>query len=259
MEWGSFVKYGQEIIMTKPQHQRLQEIINKLQEISSEQKMAIVIPMQQNQSNKINFPIQDMPFDSKSSLEALEKEESIQAMINTPGLLKELGGHSPSLPSESKMRKIKVFMEMAKALSSLSVDPSTKVGSFILRPDFTIATSGYNGFVKDCDESYMSLVKPLKLDLILHAEENAIMFKREDLKDYIAIVTHSPCSKCLAQLLQNKVTDIYFDEPGPILRYSKSQKEAVVRLILSYPKVKVRNLEGKSILEFIAESEMPKS
>lgn len=196
-----------------------------------------------------------VPFDSKSSLEALEHEESIQAMINTPGLLKEIGRHNSITPTASRLRKLKVFMKMAKELSSLSVDPSTKVGSFILRPDFTIATSGYNGFVKDCDESYMSLIKPLKLDLILHAEENAIMFKREDLKDYVAIVTHSPCSKCLAQLLQNKVTDIYFAEPGPILRYSKSQKEAVIRLILSYPNVRVRNLEGKSILEFIAESD----
>ena len=40
------------------------------------------------------------------------------------------------------------FAQLAKLVSLWSKDPSTKVGSVIVRPDKTIASVGFNGFPK---------------------------------------------------------------------------------------------------------------
>jgi deoxycytidylate deaminase len=48
--------------------------------------------------------------------------------------------------TDNEINKIKVYLDIAIKLSSLSKDPNTKVASIILRSDFSLVSVGYNGF-----------------------------------------------------------------------------------------------------------------
>jgi dCMP deaminase len=102
------------------------------------------------------------------------------------------------------------FLEMAELVSTWSKDPSTKCGCVIVRPDRTIATCGFNGFPKkalDLPSSYKD--RETKLKRILHAEENALAFKREDLTGCTAYIHPSlPCMKCAGQLAQAGIMQV---------------------------------------------------
>jgi dCMP deaminase len=96
---------------------------------------------------------------------------------------------------------------MAKLVSLWSKDPSTKVGSVIVRPDKTISSVGFNGFprgVADSPEDYADRAK--KLLITKHAEENAILFSRELLDGYtIYIYPLPPCTHCAGDIIQRGI------------------------------------------------------
>lgn len=67
------------------------------------------------------------------------------------------------------------FIEIAKSISTLSKDPSTKLGAVITGKNKQIISQGYNGFprgVKDLPERYNN--KESKYSMVVHAETNAI-------------------------------------------------------------------------------------
>lgn len=116
----------------------------------------------------------------------------------------------------SNITKINVFAEMVRVISKLSKDPRTKVGALILRPDFSIASLGYNGFPKgfpDTDEYWND--REIKNKIVKHAEENAFHFcMDQSLKDYSMIVTHFPCSRCAGDIVQRGIGTVYYlNEP----------------------------------------------
>jgi dCMP deaminase len=66
------------------------------------------------------------------------------------------------------------WLEMAKAVSSYSKDPSTKVGCVIANGKEDISF-GYNGFPCTCeDKEEYYLNRDIKYKLVIHAEVNAI-------------------------------------------------------------------------------------
>lgn len=99
------------------------------------------------------------------------------------------------------------FAQMAKLVSLWSKDPSTKVGSVIVRPDKTIASVGFNGFprgIPDTPEAYAD--RQVKLLVTKHAEENAILFSRELLDGYtIYVYPLPPCTHCAGDILQRGI------------------------------------------------------
>jgi dCMP deaminase len=111
--------------------------------------------------------------------------------------------------------KIKVFMNIANELSSLSKDPSTKVGALILRPDLTIVSMGYNGFAKGIEDSEeIWNDRGRKYKYVIHAETNAILTSNECLKDYILLCTHFPCPNCMSNIIQKGISQVYYkNEP----------------------------------------------
>jgi len=77
------------------------------------------------------------------------------------------------------------FLEMARLVSSWSKDPSTKVGSVVVRPDKTVASVGFNGFPRGVADTEARLCdRGEKLDLIVHAEINALSVAHESLSGY---------------------------------------------------------------------------
>lgn len=102
------------------------------------------------------------------------------------------------------------FAQLAKLISLWSKDPSTKCGSVIVRPDRTVASVGFNGFpmgVNDSEELYAD--RAVKLSIIKHAEENALMFANESVKGYtLYVYPLPPCSKCAGSIIQRGITRV---------------------------------------------------
>lgn len=102
-------------------------------------------------------------------------------------------------------RWLEHFMQMCKLVSSMSKDPSTKVGSVIVRPDRTVASTGYNGYPRGCnDDDYHN--RERKYQRVVHAEMNAILTAREPLNGYTLFVWPlPPCDRCIPHILQSGI------------------------------------------------------
>lgn len=103
------------------------------------------------------------------------------------------------------------FMSMAKQTASWSKDPSTKVGAVIVDKNNRVISTGYNGFargIKDLDERLNN--REEKYKFILHAEENAILFAKQDLSDCsIFIYGLPPCPHCASLIIQTGIKEIF--------------------------------------------------
>ena len=102
------------------------------------------------------------------------------------------------------------FLELCKLVSSWSKDPSTKVGAVIVDQDKRVVSLGYNGFpkgVNDFDSRYDD--RSLKYKYVVHAERNAIVFAKTDLKDCIIYTWPlMPCSACAGIIIQSGIKKV---------------------------------------------------
>jgi dCMP deaminase len=101
----------------------------------------------------------------------------------------------------------KRFIALAEHVSTWSRDPNRKVGAVIVRPDKTVASLGFNGFprgVADSDERYNN--REEKLEMVVHAEMNAILHAREPLHGYTLYVwPFHPCARCATAIIQSGI------------------------------------------------------
>lgn len=93
---------------------------------------------------------------------------------------------------------------MAEYVSTASKDPSTKVGSVIVRPDRTVASVGFNGFPKGMlDDPDIYKNRELKYSRIIHAEMNALLFCKEKPTGYTLYTwPFPPCDRCAVHMVQ---------------------------------------------------------
>lgn len=113
----------------------------------------------------------------------------------------------------------KRFIELAQLVASWSKDPSTKCGAVIIRPDKTLASVGFNGFPKGCDDSeeiYNN--RELKYGRMVHAEVNAILHAQEDLTGYTIYTAQDPpigasCDRCTTNVIQAGIKEIKYLAP----------------------------------------------
>ena len=108
------------------------------------------------------------------------------------------------------MKWHKRFIELAKFISNWSKDPSSKVGAVIVDSNKRIISMGYNGFpVGVADSEERLYTKEIKYKIVLHAEENAIMFAKRDLSDCSLYVSMAPCSHCAGLIIQSGIKHVY--------------------------------------------------
>lgn len=97
---------------------------------------------------------------------------------------------------------------MAKLISSWSKD-TTQVGAVIVNADNMIISTGYNGFPKHIKDDFRLQNREEKLKIILHAEENALLFTKQDVTDCtIYIYPFMPCSNCAAKIIQSGIKNV---------------------------------------------------
>jgi dCMP deaminase len=106
------------------------------------------------------------------------------------------------------------FLGLAAYISAWSKDPSSQVGAVITDGN-RIVSLGYNGFAAGVEDKQERLEdRDCKLNLTIHAEENAMIFAKRDLSDCTVYVTHPPCPRCASKLIQEEVRRIVYIEPS---------------------------------------------
>lgn len=103
----------------------------------------------------------------------------------------------------------KRFLELAQLVSTWSKDPSTQTGAVIVDSNNRVLSLGYNGFpqgVKDDPEKYEN--RELKYKMIVHCEQNAILFADRSSLKGATLYTHPfiSCSRCASIVAQSGIT-----------------------------------------------------
>lgn len=103
---------------------------------------------------------------------------------------------------------------MAYLVASWSKDPSSQIGAVIVDSQNRVISTGFNGLpvgVKDTNERLGD--RATKYKMILHAEENAIMFAKQNLNGCSIYVTKMPpCAHCAALIIQSGIKFVYVPE-----------------------------------------------
>lgn len=110
------------------------------------------------------------------------------------------------------------YFSVARDTARQSRDPSTKCGAVIVRPDKTIAGTGFNGFargVEDSDERYQD--RAFKIACVVHAEENAILNAGGSVRGCDLYVTPLiPCAHCASLIVQAGIKRVFAEAPEVI-------------------------------------------
>lgn len=104
----------------------------------------------------------------------------------------------------------------AVAIAAQSHDIHTQVAALLIKPQtLAVSADGYNGFVREADDSNLPTSRPEKYDYMVHAEANLLCNAvRNGVKtdDCFVYVTMSPCTQCLRLMWQAGIKEFYFKE-----------------------------------------------
>lgn len=104
------------------------------------------------------------------------------------------------------------FLDLAALVASWSRDSSTQVGAVIVDPDHRVVSLGFNGFPRGLED--VDLPRDEKLRRTIHAEENALLFASRSLDGCSIYITHPPCARCAAKIIQTGTARVVFWEPS---------------------------------------------
>jgi dCMP deaminase len=112
-------------------------------------------------------------------------------------------------------------MDLAKQISSWSLDPSTKVGAVIVGKNGQIISQGYNGFPRGVKDSPERLnTREEKYKYVVHAEMNCIYNACRNgasLNDTTLYVYGLPvCSECAKGVVQVGISKVIMQHPAVI-------------------------------------------
>ena len=103
----------------------------------------------------------------------------------------------------------KRFIGLAEHVACWSKDPSTKVGAVIVNDKKQVLAMGYNGFprgVHDHEERYAD--RKIKLQLVAHAERNALDNAFMDVEGATLYSTLYPCTDCAKGIIQRGIRKV---------------------------------------------------
>ena len=93
------------------------------------------------------------------------------------------------------------YLEMARLVSTWSKDPRKQVGAVITDCQY-VRGVGFNGFPRGVeDDAWRWEDRETKLQLVVHAEVNAILAAR-GIGDTIYVWPQLPCSQCAGLIIQ---------------------------------------------------------
>ena len=105
------------------------------------------------------------------------------------------------------------MLDMAALVASWSKDPSTQVGAVIADKKNRVISLGFNGFPRNIqDHSALLEDRDEKLRRTIHAEENALLFATQSVEGCTIYVTHPPCARCAAKIIQSGIERVVVKE-----------------------------------------------
>ena len=135
------------------------------------------------------------------------------------------------------------FLTIAYLVAQRSFDPSTKCGAVLVSKDHRILSTGYNGPIKNVDDTKIPLVRPAKYAHMLHAEENCLLAyggSTQDLEGSTMYITGAPCHKCLRMIIQKGVYNIVYTNANvAVMQVDKTEQEYEATMLAYSPHVKV--------------------
>jgi len=150
-----------------------------------------------------------------------------------------------TLPSKDQ-----VFLKIAKDVSSLSKDTSTKLGAVIVNEDNVIQSIGYNGFPRGVNDNIEERYeRPLKYKWFEHAERNAIYnFARQFLKGSSIHLTWIPCTDCARAIIQVGIAEVIIEETNVEDRWKEDFTQSLI--MFKETGIKVRTTDSnKNIID----------
>lgn len=120
------------------------------------------------------------------------------------------------------------FINLAEHVAQWSKDPSTKVGAVIVDSQRRVVSLGYNGLPRGViDHDYILNNKELKLQVVKHAEENAILNSLLRPADCTIYVTHHPCASCAGSIVQSGIRRVVFPSVCLDTTFSERWKQSL--------------------------------
>lgn len=110
----------------------------------------------------------------------------------------------------------KHFIDLAKLVAGWSKDPSTQVGAVIVDDKHRVVSLGYNGLPHGVSDSSERLHdREAKLHMVIHAEENALLFANQPVAGCTAYVWPlPPCARCASKLIQSGIRRVVVSGEG---------------------------------------------
>jgi len=132
-------------------------------------------------------------------------------------------------------------LHMAHEIAKWSKDQSTKVGARLVAGKVCIG-EGFNGPPAGMQDD-PTIDRDTKLRRTLHAEANAILFARGDLRGTTMYVTHHPCARCAALIAQAGVARVVCNAPDPAFAVRWQDDITEAQLIFQHAGITLVSLE----------------
>ena len=108
------------------------------------------------------------------------------------------------------------FLALAEHISNWSKDPSTQVGAVITHTrSKRVVSMGFNGFPAGVEDTWERLEdRGTKYEMVVHAEQNALMFAG-DRAEGCTLYVHPlpPCARCAVMIIQAGIKRVVCDQP----------------------------------------------
>ena len=108
------------------------------------------------------------------------------------------------------------FLALAEHISNWSKDPSTQVGAVITHTrSKRVVSLGFNGFPAGVEDTRERLDdRGTKYEMVVHAEQNALMFAG-DRAEGCTLYVHPlpPCARCAVMVIQAGIKRVVCDQP----------------------------------------------
>lgn len=146
------------------------------------------------------------------------------------------------------------FLGVADLSAARSKDPNTQVGACIVSEDNKILSVGYNGMPMGCDDDEMPWDREgeflnTKYAFVCHAELNAILNSKHDLKGSKIYVSLFPCNECAKAIIQSGIKEVVYTCD----KYANTDGTKASKMMLEKAGVRTRKIDPKHTIKIISE------
>ena len=144
------------------------------------------------------------------------------------------------------------FMGLAHLSAMRSKDPNTQVGAVIVSEDRRVASIGYNGFPNGCSDDEFPWAREgeygdTKYPYVVHAELNAILNSKYDLRGCTIYVSLFPCNECAKAIIQSGIRRIVYESD----KYANTEGTIASKRMLKAAGIELHQLSYKIDLKAI--------